>query len=80
MKTLKSMMRIAALTALGCVAAIGIFSAGMSDMAGFVLSKAVGFGAAAVLCKLYLHWKKTDRWLQRYEEFCNAERTTRNAQ
>ena len=43
---MKSIMRIAALTALGLVAAAGIFSADTSDMMMFFVQKAVGFGAA----------------------------------
>jgi hypothetical protein len=69
MKTMKSIMHIAALTALGLLAAVGIFSADTSDMTVFFAWKAAGFAAAYALCRLYLKWKKTDKWLQRYEEW-----------
>mgnify|MGYP001553752571 CR=1 FL=1 len=70
MKNMKSIMHIAALTALGLVAAVGIFSADVSDLTVFFALKAAGFAAAYALCRLYLKWKKTDKWLQEYEKFC----------
>ena len=70
MGTMKSIMRIAALTVLGLVAAAGIFSADTSGMMMFLAWKAVGLGAAYVLCRLYIRWRKTDKWLQDYEKFC----------
>lgn len=70
METMKSIMHVAALTALGLVAAVGIFSADVSDLAAFLAWKAAGFAAAYALCSLYLKWKKTDKWLQEYEKFC----------
>lgn len=70
METMKSMMRIAALTALGIVAAVGIFSADVSDLTRFVLMKFAGFMAAYMLCRMYVRWRKSDKWIKEYERFC----------
>lgn len=70
MKTLKSIMHIVALTALGLVAAVGIFSTDVTDMAAFFALKAAGFTSAYALSRLYMLWRRSDRWLQEYEKFC----------
>lgn len=70
MKTLKSIMHIAALTALGLLAAVGIFSADVSDLTAFFALKAAGFTSAYALSRLYMLWRRSDRWLQEYEKFC----------
>ena len=67
---MKSIMHIAALTALGLVAAVGIFSADVSDLTAFFAWKAAGFAAAYGLCRLYMRWRQSDKWLQEYEKFC----------
>ena len=72
MEAMKSIMHVAALTVLGLAAAVGIFSADVADMAAFLAWKAVGFAAAYGVCRLYMRWRQSDKWLQEYEKFCNS--------
>ena len=72
METMKSIMHMVVLAVLGLTAAIGIFSTNMSDLAAFAAWKVVGFAAVYAVCRLYRRWRKKDKWITAYEEFCNS--------
>lgn len=70
--------RIAILITFFTVGMLGIFAIPMDDSATWysdlLLSKVIEAGCLWVFYKLYEVWKRTDRWIQAYEKWCNVDK------
>lgn len=74
MNTAKSIIRIIILLSLFATAFICILSqpdnASTSWMKDLMISKLIGVMAAVIFIRLYPRWRKSDKWLSRYDRWC----------
>lgn len=77
MKTTRSAMRIAILLAAFGIGLIGLMAKPIDDsplwLELFVASKAAAAGAFYAFWRLYERWKRTDKWVGKYDKACSAE-------
>ncbi len=77
MKKITSLTRIIILLALALAATFGILSVPADDasptwITELILSKAIGFGAAVILCFLYSEWSLCDDIIRAFDRWCTA--------
>ena len=77
MKKITSLARIITLLALAFTATFGILSVPADDaspswLTDLIASKAIGFGAAVILCVLYSEWSLCDDVIRAFDRWCTA--------
>ncbi|MBD5250939.1 MAG: hypothetical protein HDS56_07180 [Barnesiella sp.] len=77
MKKITSAIRIIILLALAFTATFGILSVPADEcssqwLSDLIASKAIGFGAAVILCVLYSEWSLCDDIVRAFDRWCTA--------
>lgn len=75
MKTTKSAIRITTLIVLFSVGFVSLFAEPLDDspwwFEQFIISKTIAAGAFYAFYRLYDRWKKSDKWLRKYDKACD---------
>jgi hypothetical protein len=74
---MKSVIRIATLATLMCVAFFGLFCEPLETTSNwflmFMLSKGIAVAAIVAICRLYPEWVQTDKFIAAYNRWCNKD-------